>query len=283
MSAYSLGGGEIADSLKHAAGAEAQSAVDEFAETAGNKVKSAAEWAFNKITGGAPPKRRRSAVAAKRKKGESDSDDVGKTGRFYNIIALDPKKDVKLVKFYGACPSAAARKVGNEVFRKTGTKRFHVIMRLAHPSKHSRTLYKYLVEIRDVKNPSARFRAKVKGGFKTAAGETIKDPVKLVKIVASSDLPVYGHVAEDGTIEKGAGDGTFVVRRDPSKNTLVMVAAKPPRKVRDIPVSITESEPVATRETLTDAELAKYDVTGGAKAKAVPKKKKMATKAPSKA
>lgn len=264
MSDYSLSKNEIQESLEHAATVE----HDDGAE------REAQETAGSKLDGGAP-KRRRSATAAKRK----EEDDDAKTGKFYNIVATVPDVATKLVKFYGACPSAAARKVGNEVFRQTGTTSFRVIMRLAHPSKFKRALYKYRVEIRPVQQVSARFRAKIDGAFDTSDGKTLKDPVKLIKIVESSDLPVYGHVSENGTIAPGPGDGKFVVRRDPSKNTLVMVAAKPPREVRGIKVSITDSEPIATREELTEDEIAEHDVTGGVRARAIPKKKKAAAAA----
>lgn len=190
--------------------------------------------------------------------------------QFYNIVAvIGGPMPSESAKFAGSCPSVAAKKAARKIWDKTRVRKVTLIMRRVSQLVAGRTLYKYETEMVKMKEPVGFFSALVPK-FKTTKGVNQTDQKKRIKIVRSSNAPVFGYVDSDGNVitasKDASGEGTL--HRSPENNTLVynIGSRKMPSKVGSLPVDITEWHATGKRLTPSDAELKKYDVAGVHKA-----------------
>jgi hypothetical protein len=158
-------------------------------------------------------------------------------------------------KYVGSTPSAAVNKAARRVFKKSGTKDFTVLMRRVSPKHIERELYQYDVRI---------VPAKKVEGFVTIAVDTFtnvdaapqSEVGKKVRIVQSSNHPVWGYLQEGRGIEAGTpSQGDFPLVRGEGTNTLTLVIpGDMPDVVQGVRVNKTEWDVVATRSASISLE-----------------------------
>lgn len=182
-------------------------------------------------------------------------------------------------KFVGTTPKAAMMKAARRIHKRSNKTEFQVLMRRVASRKVDKKLYKYSVVMKKRSKPTGfvtltdpRFvveKTTIKKGVVTKREGDININIdKKVPIVQSSEHPVYGYVAEDGTLKKGGdGDGKFVVVRAPGTDTLYLVIpGTMPETVYGKEVVKTEWDVATIDEApISDEERAAYDVATQAK------------------
>jgi hypothetical protein len=184
-------------------------------------------------------------------------------------------------KFVGTTPKAAVMKAARRIHKRTGKTEFSVLMRRVASHKVDKKLYKYAVTMKKRARPTGfvtlidpRFvvekEVKKKGVVTKKVGDVEVNVAKKVPIVAESEHPVYGYVAEDGTLAKG-GDATgaakFVVVRPADTNTLYLVIPGAiPDAINGVTVVKTDWDVSSLEDaTITEEERDEYDIAGRAK------------------
>ena len=184
-------------------------------------------------------------------------------------------------KFVGTTPKAAVMKAARRIHKRTEKTEFSVLMRRVASHKVDKKLYKYAVTMKKRSRPTGfvtlvdpRFvvekEVKKKGVVTKKAGDVELNVAKKVPIVAESEHPVYGYVAEDGTLAKGASPGSaakFVVVRPADTNTLYLVVPGAiPDAINGVTVVKTDWDVASLEDApITDAEREEYDIAGRAK------------------
>jgi hypothetical protein len=183
-------------------------------------------------------------------------------------------------KFVGTTPKAAVMKAARRIHKRSGKTDFVVLMRRVASHKVDKKLYKYAVTMKKRARPTGfvtitdpRFvvekEVRKRGVVVKSVGDIEINVAKKVPIVQSSDHPVYGFVADDGTLEKGpaAASAKFVVVRPADTNTLYLVVAGTiPETINGVAVVKTDWDVHSLEDAaITDAEREEYDVAGQAK------------------
>jgi hypothetical protein len=184
-------------------------------------------------------------------------------------------------KFVGTTPKAAVMKAARRIHKRTEKTEFSVLMRRVASHKVDKKLYKYAVTMKRRSRPTGfvtlidpRFvvekEVKKKGVVTKKVGDVELNVAKKVPIVAESEHPVYGYVAEDGTLTKGSaatGAAKFVVVRPADTNTLYLVVPGAiPDAINGVTVVKTDWDVASLEDApITDEEREEYDIAGRAK------------------
>lgn len=182
-------------------------------------------------------------------------------------------------KFVGTTPKAAVMKAARRIHKRTEKTEFSVLMRRVASHKVDKKLYKYAVTMKKRSRPTGfvtlidpRFvvekEVKKKGVVTKKAGDVEINVAKKVPIVAESEHPVYGYVAEDGTLAKGDAAGSeFVVVRPTDTNTLYLVVPGAiPDAINGVTVVKTDWDVASLEDApITEEEREEYDIAGRAK------------------
>jgi hypothetical protein len=184
-------------------------------------------------------------------------------------------------KFVGTTPKAAVMKAARRIHKRTDKTEFSVLMRRVASHKVDKKLYKYSVTMKRRSRPTGfvtlidpRFvvekEVKKKGVVTKKVGDVELNVAKKVPIVAESEHPVYGYVAEDGTLAKGdaaTGAAKFVVVRPADTNTLYLVVPGAiPDAINGVTVVKTDWDVASLEDApITDEEREEYDIAGRAK------------------
>lgn len=182
-------------------------------------------------------------------------------------------------KFVGTTPKAAVMKAARRIHKRTEKTEFSVLMRRVASHKVDKKLYKYAVTMKKRSRPTGfvtlldpRFvvekEVKKKGVVTKKVGDVELNVAKKVPIVAESEHPVYGYVAEDGSLAKGDTAGAkFVVVRPGDTNTLYLVVPGAiPDTINGVTVVKTDWDVASLEDApISDEEREEYDIAGRAK------------------
>jgi hypothetical protein len=187
--------------------------------------------------------------------------------RMYNVIKVKgaplPSENAKYV---GSTPSAAVSKAARRIFKKSNVREFTVLMRRVSPRHIERELHQYDIKMVKAKKPEG-FITITADTFTPVTGATQRDVDKKVRIVQSSDNPVWGYLQEGGRGVKGAPANKFPLVRGKGTNTLTLVVPGAiPDKVQGVNVNKTEWDVRSTRsESISTADKKEYDTASHVK------------------
>lgn len=201
--------------------------------------------------------------------GGRSAGDSKKGRQYFNVVAVNGAPlPSDSAKFSGNSPKMAATKAARRIWKKSGATEFDVLMRKVSQTANKRTLYKYKADVSELSEPGAFFTANAPK-FESKTGETVSDKKKRVKIVRSSDDPVYGQVGGDGSIvQGGAGSSEGTLHRARNTDTLTLSIgpdAPLPDKVAGLRVLRNDHLVATQRVNPTEEEMEKLDVAGAAK------------------
>ena len=187
-------------------------------------------------------------------------------------------------KFVGATPRAAVLKAARRIHKRSGGRtEFDILMRRVSAHKVDKKLYKYSVVMKKSAKPDG-FVTLEDSSFKKVDGSVERNVSKKVRIVASSEHPIYGHIDKEGILVKGPSpNNEFNVVRSEGTDTLSLVIPSGiPDAVNGVSVVKTEWEVSKIGDAvISEDERKKHDVAGSAKeaAEMESKKKSSAKKA----
>lgn len=186
--------------------------------------------------------------------------------QYFNVIKVEnapmPSENAK---YAGSSPSVAAKKAARRIFDKAGTKKFTVFLRKVSQEVVGRTLYKYNMTMLKLPEPTGFFNAVIPK-FKPWNGKLQENVEKHIKIVTSSDDPVFGYVASTGEVVLGESDasGQGSLHRNPANNTLTfnIGSAPMPKQIGTHNVTRTDWIPTFERAPLEPSESEEMDIAG---------------------
>lgn len=213
--------------------------------------------------------------------GGSSTDESKRKSTFALLKAEGAALPSASSKFVGTTPKAAVMKAARRIHKRTEKTEFSVLMRRVASHKVDKKLYKYAVTMKKRSRPTGfvtlidpRFvvekDVKKKGVVTKKVGDVELNVAKKVPIVAESEHPVYGYVAEDGTLAKGSaatGAAKFVVVRPKDTNTLYLVVPGAiPDAINGVTVVKTDWDVASLEDApITEEEREEYDIAGRAK------------------
>ena len=197
---------------------------------------------------------------------------ASRTKPFFNIIeVVGAEVPSDNAKFSGNTPSVAARKAARRIWKRSNKEQFEIIMRKVAKVTSGRVLYKYKAQVSERDEPIAFFAANAKT-FANADGSMSENVIKRIHIAKNPTSAVYGCIDCDGTAvactKREAEKGQGVLHRAKGTNTLVFSISdneSMPKKVG--PHNVVRDDHIISvkKSTISESEVADYDVAGAAK------------------